>query len=200
MSAVIIDPNVRFRELFGEVVKRCLDAGHTIEVEGLGRFQSNRTTDGGPQYEFVPESAVRVFIAYAAEDLPVARRLCDALREHGCSPWLDKEQLLPGQNWPRAIEQAIDVADAFVACFSPRSVAKHGQFQCEIRYALDCARRRPLDDAFLIPVRIEECRVPRRIADQTQYVDLFKDWDRGVRLIAKTAKRASHHQLTALMK
>ena len=85
--------------------------------------------------------------------------------------------------------RAIDVSDAFVACFSPRSILKRGQFQSELRYALDCARKRPLQEsveaAFVIPLRFEECAVPRRISDQVQYVDLFPHWDHGVRRIAR---------------
>ena len=34
-------------------------------------------------------------------------------------------------------------------CFSARSVGKKGGFQAELRYALDCARRIPLDGVYL---------------------------------------------------
>jgi len=140
-------------------------------------------------------TGAEVFLAYVAEDLAPARRLCEALRAAGSSPWLDKDKLLPGQNWPRAIERAIEVSDSFIACFSRRSVLKHGQFQSELRYALDCARKRPLTETleavFIIPVRLEECTVPRRISDHTQYVDLFPDWDKGLRRLAKAIHRSA---------
>jgi hypothetical protein len=43
----------------------------------------------------------------------------------------------------------------------------------------------PLDEIFLIPLRLDDCLVPRRISKQIQYVDLFPDWKAGVsRLIA----------------
>jgi hypothetical protein len=172
------------------IVRQSLDEGLTVEIDGLGIFQSSPLG-----YEFVAQSRPEVFIAYATEDLALARRLCDELRAVGCSPWLDKEKLLPGQNWPRAIERAIEVADAFVACFSPRSIFKYGQFQCEVRYALECARKRPLESSvdanFIVPVRLEECSVPRRIADHLQYVDLFPDWGRGIHRLVRAVKRAS---------
>ena len=174
-----------------DIVRRCLEAGQRVEIEGLGYFEA--TTRG---FEFVSQTRPSVFVAYAVEDLALARRLCHGLQAEGCSPWLDKDKLLPGQNWPRAIGRAIEVADAFVPCFSPRSVVKHGQFQCELRYALDCARRRPLTDegVFVIPVRLEECAVPRRIADHVQYVDLFPDWHRGVRRVARAARKAAQRR------
>ena len=139
--------------------------------------------DGVPL--FLPQEAPQVFVAYVVEDLDLARRVFDELKNAGCSPWLDKEKLLPGQNWPRAIERAIEIADAFVPCFSTRSIAKRGPFHAELRYALDCARRRPLDDSFVIPVRLERCEVPRHISDHVQYVDLFPDWDRGMRKLIR---------------
>ncbi len=90
----------------------------------------------------------------------------------------------PGQNWPRRIEDAIADSDFFIACFSRHSVKKRGGFQAEIRYALDCASRMPLDDVFLIPARLDDCRVPARIQRETQYVDLFPDWHSGFGRIA----------------
>lgn len=178
------------RETIAEIVRKALAAGQSVEIDGLGTFQAS-----AQGYEFLPQTRPEVFIAYVAEDLAPARRLCEGLRAEGCSPWLDKDKLLPGQNWPRAIERAIEVSGAFVACFSPRSVLKRGQFQSELRYALDCARKRPpaesMEAVFVIPVRFEECAVPRRISDQVQYVDLFPDWEKGVRRVARAIQRTA---------
>jgi hypothetical protein len=172
-------------ELVMDVLRTALDHGEAIEMDGLGTFQ--RTPAG---YGFTPETQPRVFVAYAVEDFRHVKRLCDALRSRGCAPWLDKEKLLPGQNWPRAIERAIQTSDAFIACFSPRSISKRGHFQSELRYALDCARELPLEQVFVIPVRLERCIVPREISDRVQYVDLFANWDRGVRRIARAVRRS----------
>jgi len=169
-----------------EIVRRSLDRGQAVEIEGLGTFE--RAPGGG--YDFRQQSQPEVFIAYVEEDLATALRLADGLRVAGCSPWLDKERLLPGQNWPRAIDRAIEISDAFIACFSTRSISKRGQFQNELRYALDCARRMPLDSLFFIPVRLERCTVPHGISGETQYVDLFPDWERGLRRIVRSLNQA----------
>jgi len=157
-----------------------------VEIDGLGVFRATRAG-----YELLPYTHPQVFVAYAAEDLAQARRLCGALAKTGCAPWLDKDKLLPGQDWPRAIRRAVQVSDAFVACFSRRSISKRGQFQNELRWALECARLRPLDGTFLIPVRLESCEVPRGIAERLQYVDLFPDWDAGVKKLARAIRRAA---------
>jgi len=47
------------------------------------------------------------------------------------------------------------------------------------------------DAVFLVPVRFEECPVPRRIAEQVQYVDLFPDWKRGVRQVVRAIRKAT---------
>ena len=163
-------------EEVARLVLECLDEGKTVEIDGLGRFR--RTADG--RIVFTAEKRPRVFLAYVTEDYPRILRLYHDLRAAGYDPWLDRKKLLPGQNWVRAIEQAIALSDFFLACFSRASVHKPGQFQAELRFALDCARRLPLDDVFFIPVRLEECSIPATIAREIQYVDLFPDWQEGV--------------------
>ncbi len=161
-----------------QIVLRSLAAGKAVEIDGLGTFYP----DSAHGCRFEPR--VQVFIAYVREDRGAAERLHDALRDLGFSPWMDVRNLVPGQNWPRAIEIAIETADFFVACFSENSVTKRGGFQAEIRYALDCARQLPLDQIFVVPVRLNPCRVPRSIQKDIQYVDLFPDWHEGVRQVA----------------
>ena len=167
------------------LLRRALDQGQPVEIEGLGIFRAS--AQGA--YEFLPESRLNVFIAYVEEDLLLARRLRDALKDAGYAPWLDKDQLLAGQNWPRAIERAIDLSDAFVACLSSRSLAKRGQFPSELRCALDYANRMPLEETFLLPVRFDTCAVPPQIARQVHYVDLFPDFDRGFRQLLRSLKK-----------
>jgi hypothetical protein len=175
------------------VLRQCLDEGSSVEIDGLGVFRRRNGV-----YEFLPRQGPHIFVAYVQEDAEAAVRLYETLLAQGFDPWLDRKKLLPGQNWPRAIEQAIQVSDFFVACLSRKAVRKRGQFQAELRYALDCARRLPLDQAYFIPVRLEECPVPVRITREIQYVDLFPDWDRGIRrLIA--ALRTPNEPSSALL-
>jgi hypothetical protein len=158
------------------MLREVLEQGGSVEIDGLGTL-----SPGGKRgFRFVAENKPRVFIAYVQEDLSFARKLYRAFEESGLSPWLDKKKLMPGQNWPRAIETAIQTSDFFVACFSQRAVSKRGSFHSELRYALFCAAKVPLDEIFLIPLRLDGCVVPRRISKQTQYLDLFPDWKAGV--------------------
>jgi len=161
------------------VVRQALLEGGRVELEGLGKFLSS----DNHQVRFFAETKPRVFIAYVDEDLENVLRLYRALAAKGFLPWLDKKKLLPGQNWPRAIETAIQLSDYFIGCFSRRAVCKRGVFHSELRFALESAARVPLDEIFVIPVRLEECTVPARISSQIQYVDFFPDFDHGIKRV-----------------
>ena len=54
--------------------------------------------------------AAKIFLAHAREDKAQVRTLYADLKARGFDPWLDEEDLLPGQIWkeeiPKAIRQA----------------------------------------------------------------------------------------------
>lgn len=174
-----------FAEYVAQAVIHGIGEGQSVEIDGLGTFHP----DCDRFFRFEPKRLPQVFIAYVEEDRPLAERLYDTLEGAGFGPWMDTRKLLPGQNWPRAIEAAIEDSEFFVACFSRNSVAKKGGFQAEIRYALDCARQLPLDQIFVVPVRFGECPVPRAIRRVYQYVDLIPDWERGSRRMLSMMRR-----------
>jgi len=167
-----------------KIVRDALECGATVEIDGLGTFRGSRNRP----FRFVFQDKARVFIAYVEEDLRFAKRLYTAFEQHGFRPWLDKKKLMPGQNWPRSIETAIQTSDFFIACFSKRSTSKRGGFHSELRYALTCASRIPLDEIFFIPVRLDGCTIPGQISKRIQYVDLFPDWEEGVRKVIGVMK------------
>jgi hypothetical protein len=166
---------VTIDELAG-LIRTSMKRSGSVEIDGLGTF----AIDSAGEVSFSRHGRARIFISYAREDTVAAVRLYKALEKHGYAPWLDRRKLLPGQDWPRRIDDAIASSDFFIPCFSASSVRKRGAFQAEIRFALDCARRMPLDDVFLIPVRLNGCHVPARIEQETQFVDLFPDWHAGL--------------------
>jgi TIR domain len=170
------------------VIDKCVREGLSIDIDGHGSFEL-----AGDQVVFQPTGRTKVFIAYAKEDRAQARKLYRSLKAEGLEPWMDEQNLLPGQNWPRAIERAIEVSDYVVVCFSKKSVGKRGFFQAELRYALDVAALVPLDQVFLVPVRLSECDVPLQIARQTQYVDLFPDWEIGIKALLNVMRTPTPH-------
>lgn len=124
-----------------------------------------------------PEGAKRplkVFICHASADKLRVRELYRFLKRRGIQPWLDAEDLLPGQNWQVEIPRALETSDAIIVCLSNGSVDKEGYIQKEIKFALDRALEMPEGRIFLIPARLEECDVPRSLSSY-HWVDLFNE-------------------------
>ena len=66
----------------------------------------------------------QIFLAHANEDKARVRELHRKLKEAGYRPWLDKVDLIPGQQWKKEIPKAIENSDMFVACLSETSIQK----------------------------------------------------------------------------
>lgn len=120
-----------------------------------------------------PTRTLRVFLCHSSGDKAKVRDLYNHLkRENNITPWLDEKDILPGQDWDFEIDKAIRESDAVIVCCSRHSVNKEGYVQKEITRALNIADEKPEGTIFIIPIRLEECDVPRRLS-RWQWVDLF---------------------------
>ena len=106
---------------------------------------------------------LKVFLCHAKDDKPAVRDLYGKLKNDRIKPWLDEEDLIPGQNWEYEIKKAVENTDLFVVCLSKRAVDKVGFVQKEIKFALDVADLQPEGRIFIIPLKLEECDVPARL-------------------------------------
>jgi hypothetical protein len=168
-----------------QLIDRRLREGASIEIGGIGSFHHDRNN----QIVFNPTGEPLVFLAYAREDRNKVKRLFRHLQKAGLEPWMDCQTLLAGQNWPRAIEQTIEISDFFLGCFSKNSISKRGQFQSELAFALNVASRFPEGEIFFIPVRLDDCTLPRNISSTTHWVDLFPNWTRGTQKLIAAIRR-----------
>lgn len=116
---------------------------------------------------------LKVFLCHAKEDKPTVRELYRQLTAEGwMDVWLDEIKLLPGQEWDIEIEKAVEQADVVIVCLSNKSVDKEGYVQKELRFVLNIADEKPEGTIFVVPLRLDDCAVPRRIR-AWQYVDYF---------------------------
>jgi len=129
----------------------------------------------------------RVFISAAREDydrvLPIYRALHDA----GLKPWLDVENLLPGELWQEAIREAIRDADIFLVFLSNTSVSRAGYFQKELRLALDVLGVKRESQTYVIPVRLDPVMPPAPLAD-LHWIDAFSS--ESIERVIETVRRA----------
>jgi hypothetical protein len=127
----------------------------------------------------------RIFLCHASEDKAQVREVYQRLQAiEGFEPWLDEEDLLPGQDWNYEIEQALKTSDFIIAFLSTRSVKKRGYVQREFRRALYHAEETPEGHIHTIPVKLDECSVPHQFS-RHQWVKLYEDgaFDRVVAAI-----------------
>ena len=117
--------------------------------------------------------SLKVFLSHAHSDADAVRALYDRLIADGVDAWLDKEKLLPGQDWELEIRNAVREADVVIVCLS-KQFNQAGFRQKEVRWALDAAMEQPEGEIFIIPARLEECESPESLRN-LHWVDLFED-------------------------
>jgi len=132
----------------------------------------------------------RIFISYAREDEIAVRQLYSKLSDAGFDPWMDKFDLLPGEQWRQSIEKALRKADFLIICLSNTSVQKRGFVRREFRAALDLWQEKHDDDIYIIPVRLETCDLPDELG-RFQWLDLFEndEWPRLIRALQEGMRR-----------
>ncbi len=119
------------------------------------------------------QPGLRVFLCHSSADKPAVRGLYSRLAEDGFEPWLDEEDLLPGQDWQLEIKKAVRGANVVVVCLSSSSVVKEGYLQRELRIVLDVADEKPDGTIFVIPAKLEDCSLPDRL-ERLHHVALFE--------------------------
>jgi hypothetical protein len=126
------------------------------------------------------------FISYSRLDSSFANSLAADLKAHGANVWLDQLDIRPGQQWDRAIEQALRTASEVIVVLSPAAVESNNVMD-EIALALD-------ERKTVIPVLYRECRIPFRLA-RVQYIDFRSDYEAGTTALIKAL--ASKHQVAS---
>jgi hypothetical protein len=164
------------------------------KLEGLKKRSGRVATRSARQLSIMRKPGrrqLRVFISYASPDLGRVRRLYRKLRsEPGLDLWFDRESLIPADDWQYEITRAIHMSDMIVICLSGRSLLRRGFAQKEIRWALEKADQLPEGTTSIIPVKLEPCAVPDRLAKVAHYAELFHKGGYE-RLLAGLRKRSA---------
>lgn len=121
---------------------------------------------------------LRVFLCYSSEDKFIIERFYRRLiTKSWIDLWLDEDRIFPGMSRDVEIERAVETADAVIACLSHNSVTKEGHAQRELKLVLDAASEKPEGAVFVIPLRLDECQVPRGMR-HLQLIDFSLPEDR----------------------
>jgi hypothetical protein len=120
------------------------------------------------------KNTARIFLCYCRQDEARVKELYRELSKGGFNPWMDSIDLIGGERWQFTIQQAIRSSQFFIACISNQSVNKRGFLQREIRIAVDALQELLDDDIYIIPVRLEDCPMPKSLS-LFQWVDYFRN-------------------------
>ena len=116
---------------------------------------------------------LQIFLLHARSDEKTVRRLYRRLTKDGADVWLDREKLLPGQDWQYEIHNAIHDSNLVIVCLSKQFIKQGGYRHEELRIALEKANAMREGETFLIPARLELCDMPESLS-RWQRVDLFE--------------------------
>jgi formylglycine-generating enzyme required for sulfatase activity/tetratricopeptide (TPR) repeat protein len=164
--------------------------GNSLENLRLAYSSTGRVEKANEYYEKIISlrllqrmHPLRIVVGYSLEDKPAAREIYRRLRVEGFDPWLDEENLLPGQNWEIEIQKAVCSSDAIIVCLSKIAV-KEGFILKEIKYVIDEAYKLPKEKILIIPIKLKECDIPGELA-RWHSVNLFEEhgFERVLRLL-----------------
>jgi TolB-like protein/Tfp pilus assembly protein PilF len=112
-----------------------------------------------------------VFISYASQDAETAGRICEALQAAGIEVWFDRSELRGGDAWDQSIRKQIKTCALFLPVISRNTHDRvEGYFRLEWKLAVDRSHLIAADQAFLLPVVIDDTRddderVPERFRE-----------------------------------
>ncbi|CCN70388.1 toll/interleukin-1 receptor domain-containing protein [Vibrio nigripulchritudo] len=137
-----------------------------------GKIKMEEMTSNYDSEEIKKHPLKKVFISYSHADHDFVHRV--ALDLKGLyDVWVDFIRLKAGENWENKILENIEEGDKVILFFSSVGLGKRGYFQSEIRTIGKAKDMFPEDSIFVVPVRLDECKVPRAYREH-HYIDYFK--------------------------
>jgi hypothetical protein len=113
-------------------------------------------------------SQIKYFISYAREDKEFVLKLATRLRGEGVEVWLDKLELVAGQQWDREIEEALEACRGMLVVMSPEAMASKN-VRDEWSYALD-------EEKLVVPILLRRTTIPVRLR-RLHYIDFSAEFE-----------------------
>jgi TPR repeat protein len=124
----------------------------------------------------VASTEIAAFFSYSREDSSFVVRLAADLKATGANVWLDQLDIIPGQRWDRAVEDALKNCPTLIVILSPTSVRSTNVMD-EVSFALE-------EQKTVIPVIYKDCAIPFRLR-RLQHVDCKQDYSHGLKELLK---------------
>ena len=102
----------------------------------------------------------RIFLIYSHKDKEAVRNISNKLKEMGYNPWLDEEEIVPGQNWQNTVLQGIENSALALYLSSKNTESSKGFMNSELKAARNLLRSSKESQSPIIPVFIEDSELP----------------------------------------
>lgn len=147
-------------------------SGSRISVQKVEETSVEKGNAAKPNSNLSMREMPRIFLCHANEDKPKVEALYEHLHRLGFNPWMDRKDLIPGQNWQREIPLVLRSSALVLVCLS-KNVGRPGYVQREFKLVVDTLQEVPEEIIHTIPVRLERCSVPEQFRS-LQWCDLFE--------------------------
>jgi hypothetical protein len=107
-----------------------------------------------------PSGRMRIFMSYSWEDRKRVMEIYDLIEGAGAEPWIDLEKIPGGAEWESSIKEQMRESQRVLIFLSDNSVHKAGFAWAEMRMAVRMAEEQPEGTEFIIPVKLDDCRLP----------------------------------------
>jgi|WetSurMetagenome_2_1015567.scaffolds.fasta_scaffold115117_1 hypothetical protein len=124
--------------------------------------------------KIISQPPIKIFMSYAHDDLFRVKNIYNNLKNVGLNPWIDFENLLPGQSWKTIIEEQLKQADIILIFFSKNTDSKSSYFNEELNSVVDKIKMQPIGYNPVIPIRLDQINPPEEFKT-TQWIDYYND-------------------------
>jgi hypothetical protein len=177
----IYTPNIRYKiesgytfcETCTSIVERHHLGKAILQICGALKISANNLPEPTESDYDKEKGKAKLFLCYTGADRKKVATLYDRLCEDGFDPWMDKKNLVGGQDWEREIHRAIESANFFIACLS-KEFCNRTYAHKEIKLAWDVLDTMPEGTIYFIPARLEECVIEDKLRD-LHWIDLFEE-------------------------
>jgi len=126
-----------------------------------------------------------VFLSFAGEDRPQAKRLRDDLAARGFDAFVDEHSILPGEDLLIVINKILTRSSYCVLLWSRHTPDRRW---VEVEWTAALFRDLKEKRSFLFVIRLDETELPLLLAPR-KYMDAFVDWDTTVAGLVATWHR-----------
>ena len=124
----------------------------------------------------MPDAEYDIFISYSSKDEKTARRLYDRLKDRGYGVWLDRKNIVAGDDFVRKVFGGIRDSRYFAVLLTQNSVESGW-----VAEELSAARVRELEQqsVVVLPLLYEDCRIPESLRTK-HFADFRTSFEQGL--------------------